>query len=238
MLALKGHQKELEMPDKSTRTVTPWKAYESSSEVTRAKNSGRASARATTKVALGIVLLLLVSLAGRCPPPPGGTKWIGDFSKCDKTQADATIQTIGGNVGGLNQEFGKVTPNYSGHPGCDAAYVLDYLTPPLSTNNNPGWTWAWMHVASRVPNLTPDQCNQAWTSLRVYAFWKFQGAPQQQLVLESYRKAKWTGQFCDFGIPDNVWISSAYERVRAVSQHGVGYIALQPHYSYFVTNNH
>ena len=197
--------------------------------------------RRSIMMALAIMSLSMVFLAASCPPsnPTYGTKWQGDFSQCSKTSADKTIQTIGGDDGHISKEFGSVSPpNYGGHPGCDAAFVLDYLMPAPGTNVNPGWDWAWIHVASRIPDITPSQCNELWTSLRVYAYWTFQGNPQEQLILESYRRAKWTGVFCDFGLPDNVWMSSAYQRVRAVSQHGGGFLSLQPHYSYFVTNRH
>src|ERR1700674_442103 len=106
------------------------------------------------KTLLAGVLLLFTSLAVKCPDHPTyGTKWQSDFSGCMGSSAAKTIQTIGGDVGGLNQEFGVVTPSYSNHPGCDGAFVTDYLMPTSGTNVNPGWHWAWMHVASRIPNI-------------------------------------------------------------------------------------
>jgi hypothetical protein len=188
---------------------------------------------------LATVGLALISVSASCPPPTPtyGTQWQGDSSDCIGTSpADATVKTIGGDIGGLNQEFGVTTPSYSFHPGCTAAFIIDYIMPPQGTNLNPGWDWAWMHVASRVPNITPDLCGQLWTSLQVYGYWTYQGTAQQKLLLESYRRAHWTDNFCDFGLPDDVWMSSAFSRVRAVSQHGAAFLPLQPHYSYFVTN--
>lgn len=167
-----------------------------------------------------------------------GTQWQGDSSACNSVPADAQIQTIGGNVGGISQEFGKVTPDYQDKTGCTNSYVLDYLMPARGTNNNPGWDWAWIHVASRLPDMDGTKCPETWTSLRVYGYWEFQGARHEKLLLETYRKGKWTGSNCDFGLPDNVWMSSAYDRVRAASQHGYSLAALKPHYSYFVTNRH
>jgi hypothetical protein len=182
-------------------------------------------------------VLLVLSTATACEDElPMGTEWFGTYADCNTVAADTTIQTLGGDVAGIMQEFGKVTPSYSGHPGCDFAYVVDYLMPAHLTNVNPGWDWAWIHVASRMDDLDESKCENSWTSLRVYAYWTFQGADQEKLLLESYRKGSWVGVGCDFGLPDNVWMSSAYDRVRAVSQHGWSIGANQPHYSYFVTN--
>ena len=184
--------------------------------------------------------LMLIPLAALCMTDDcqntGGKEWQGSYSACDTVAPDAVIQTLGDP--NINKEYGKVTPAYSGHPGCDYGYVIDYKMPAPGTNVNPGWDWAWIHVASRIPNMTADICNNSWTSLRAYAFWTYQNAPQEQLILETYRKGLWNGSGCDYGLPDNVWMSSAYTRVRAVSQHGNGTLKDQLHYSYFVTNRH
>jgi hypothetical protein len=167
-----------------------------------------------------------------------GTQWQGDSSQCINAPADATIQTIGGDVGGLDQEWGKVTPSdYEGKNGCDKAYILDYLMPKYGTNLNPGWTWAWIHVASRMTGVDEAKCKEMWTSLKVYAYWTFQGVNHQEQLKESYRKGEWQSGTCLFGLPDNIWMSSAYVRVRAATQHGWGLAQVQSHYSYFVTNN-
>lgn len=189
------------------------------------------------KLMLAISALAMCVLTTSCTTTPTfGVSWQGDFYNCISTAADSTIQTVGGDVGGISQEWGVETQGYSIHAGCEAAYVIDYLMPAPGTNNNPGWDWAWIHVASRINGIDESLCNTLWTSLRVYAYWTFQGVPHEELKLETIRQAHWEGAFCDFGFPDNVWMSSAYDRVRAVSQHGGGIIPLQPHYSYFVTN--
>jgi hypothetical protein len=191
----------------------------------------------TRLLALPALALLLAAACSGCATT-GGTEWQGDSSACISVGPDSVIQTLGGDVSGIFNEWGVVTPAYQGKPGCDFAYVIDYLMPAPLTNVNPGWDWAWIHVASRIPNMTAEICNRSWTSLRVYAYWTFQGNPHQQMILETYRKGSWNGSDCDFGIPDNVWMSSVYTRVRAASQHGDGVVALQPHYSYFATNRH
>lgn len=183
-------------------------------------------------VPVALTALLVASGCGST----GGTSWQGSYAKCDSVAADTVIQTIGDPT--IDKEYGAVTPAYQGKPECDYGYVIDYKMPAPGTNVNPGWDWAYIHVASRIPDLTGAICNNSWTSLRVYAFWTFQGTAQEKLVLESYRKGSWNGSGCDFGIPDNVWMSSAYARVRAVSQHGNGILKNQLHYSYFVTNRH
>jgi hypothetical protein len=182
---------------------------------------------------------ILFALAALCAAPDcqntGGKEWQGSSSACDTVEADATIQTLGDPY--LNKEYGVVTPKYFGHTGCDYGFVTDYKMPAPLTNVNPGWHWAWIHVASRIPDITAAICNNSWTSLRVYAYWTFQNAPHEEMVLETYRKGSWTGSGCDFGLPSNVWMSSVYTRVRAVSQHGNGILKDQLHYSYFVANN-
>jgi hypothetical protein len=191
---------------------------------------------APIRLKLALVLLVPWLAAPNCDNT-GGTKWQGDYSACDTVSpADTTIQTQGDPT--INKEYGQVTPEYSGHPGCDYAYIIDYLMPPPGTNVNPGWDWAWIHVASRIPNMDAATCNSSWTSLRVYGYWTYQGNPQKKLLDETYRKGSWNGSGCDFGLPDNVWMSSAYTRVRAVSQHGITILKDRPHYSYFVTNRH
>jgi hypothetical protein len=195
--------------------------------------------RRTLSAVAAVVAFLALSGEGCHVTFTYGTQWQGDASACATVTADAVIQTIGGDTGGLSQEFGKVTPpDYPGHEGCYRAFVLDYLMPTPGTNVNPGWDWAWMHVASRMPGIDASKCLDMWTSLRVYAYWTYNGVPQQKMILETYRKGKPAGDTCDFGLPDNVWMSSAYVRVRAASQHGWALAQTQPHYSYFVTNNH
>jgi hypothetical protein len=195
--------------------------------------------RRTLSALAAIVVFLTLSAEGCDVKFTYGTQWQGDASACNSAPADAVIQTIGGDKGGISQEWGKVTPSdYPGHDGCYKGYVLDYLMPAPGTNVNPGWDWAWIHVASRMSGLDQNKCPDMWTSLRVYGYWTFQGVAHEKLLLESYRKAKWNNGFCDFGLPDNVWMSSAYTRVRAVSQHGWALAQIQPHYSYFVTNRH
>ena len=195
------------------------------------------STKIPRNAAIALAATAALALSGCNGNPTWGEEWLGDSSDCiGTTDVDVVIQTIGGDVGGISQEFGSETPSYVGKPGCDAAYVIDYLMPAAGTNVNPGWDWAWIHVASRIENIDEDLCENLWTSLRVYGYWTFQGVAQEELLLESYRKGVWNGFACDFGFPDNVWISSAYTRVRAVSQHGAAFLALQPHYSYFVTN--
>lgn len=190
----------------------------------------------TVTVAIAIAVLIATSAESCDVKLTYGTQWQGDGSACNTVPADAVIQAVGGDVGGTSQEFGKVTPpDYPGHQGCDRAFVLDYMM-PQSGNVNPGWDWAWIHVASRMEAVDQAKCKIMWTSLRVYAYWTYQGAPQEKLLQETYRKGTWNGA-CLFGQPDNIWMSSAYIRVRAVSQHGWGLNQTQPHYSYFVTNN-
>lgn len=194
-------------------------------------------ARTITAVTAAIVTLTLLTAEGCDVELTYGTEWQGDHSACNSVDADAIVETVGGNVGGIDQEFGKVAPSdYTGHDGCTRAYVVDYLMPTAGTNNNPGWDWAWIHVASRIGEMTESRCVESWTSLLVYGYWEFQGEPHEKLLLETYRKGEWVGNGCGFGLPDNVWMSSAYTRVRAAAQHGYALSQIQPHYNYFVTN--
>lgn len=198
--------------------------------------AARTSPRTMSAIAAAVMVLLLAEEGCETKPLTYGSQWQGDFSNCVNAPADATIQTLGGDVAGNDREYGKVAMDYEGKDGCTNAYILDYQMPTPGTNVNPGWDWAWIHVASRMDGVDAAKCGELWTSLRVYGYWEYQGAAQQKLLLETYRRGKWNG-FCDFGLPDNVWMSSAYTRVRAATQHGYTLAALKPHYSYFVTNN-
>jgi hypothetical protein len=164
-------------------------------------------------------------MAGCDSDPTYGEEFQGDSSKCISVKPDISIQIIGGDIGGLQQKFGAETNGYSGHAGCDSAFVIDYLMPDRIDNTNPGWSWAWIHVASRLDPIDEGLSNTLWTSMQVYAYWEFQGVRHQELEFETYHKGQWTGSHSEFGFPENRGLSSRWDRIRVVSQHGGGLIA-------------
>lgn len=112
----------------------------------------------TKHVFLNVVMLSPLFFATSCNGnPTWGEEWQGDSDQCISTSPpDVTIQTIGGDVGGISQEFGSETDTYSGKVGCDGAFIIDYIMPAAGTNVNPGWDWAWIHVASRIEDIDED----------------------------------------------------------------------------------
>jgi hypothetical protein len=201
--------------------------------------SGRSSAVLVSVVCVVTAMLLTGAACTPTATPTVGMQWQGDSSACTTVPADDTVQTIGAQVGGVLHEFGSTAGSYFGKPGCDKAYVVDYLMPVAGTNINPRWDWAWIHVASRVSPITATNCPNLWTSLQVYGYYPPVGgaAPQVFTLLSVYRVGAWTAGGCAFGQPDNVAISGLLTKVRAVSQHGMSVLSGEPQYSYFSTND-
>lgn len=169
--------------------------------------------------------------------------WLGDDSSCPTASAHRTVQTVGGDIGGIDQEFGaSVGTGSIGRTGCDGAFIVDYLMPPRGDNNNPGWTGAWMHAAwtrdVREAITTKELCEATWHTQKVYAYWTYKGVPRRKLLGTFSTVGEWNRFGCEMGVgePPDFWISSSYEKIRYVSQMGFLWVSGLGQYAYMVTH--
>jgi hypothetical protein len=149
--------------------------------------------------------------------------WRGDSSECVNAPADAIVKTKGGDKGGVMQEFSTKAPRNPdvGHPGCDFAYVVDFIM-PTDGNTNPRWDGAWINAALTPPRAgeSDPACVELWQNQKVYAFWPYQGQERYMMLGEN---SKVGDPQCYFGSdPPKWWMSAVYTRVRIVTQMGQG----------------
>lgn len=149
--------------------------------------------------------------------------WRGDSSGCLAAKADKVVQTVGGDIGGINQEFRTIAPMDpgTGHPNCDGAYIVDFIM-PTEGNVNPGWHAAYLNGALNPPaDGEPDpSCTELWQNAKIYAYWTYNGEPKSTVVGET---SKVGDENCNFGGDVEFWwMSGSYLRVRIATQMGRG----------------
>lgn len=151
--------------------------------------------------------------------------WTGDASECGNVDADAVVQTRGNDVTQVPFDFHTIAPDdpNTGHPGCNAGYVVDFKLPMGVDNKNPGWHWLWMHAAP-YPSEAP--CEPRWHNQKVYAYWTDEEGEQRQRQLG---ETSWTWEdICSREEKDQItnlpyyMVPDLFERIRIVTQMGSG----------------
>ena len=178
------------------------------------------------------------NIAKKADPVIIPTWWAGDGSACMTVEHDRMFWPDAFPPTG-SIEVGADSGSTYGRPGCDWAYVIDYIIPTWWGNQR-NWDWAWIHIAPEhgggLPQTSQWQCENTWTNMRIFSY-PFKGVgPNGTLVFEDSRKGNWNDGSCTFDMPHDEWLHPVEKTIRVVSQTGIWIAPMLNHYSYFVTH--